>query len=160
LPKDKTTSPFAVVGLPEHVGAVCGRLRQADYDEVYAVTGQDPDQVLKDSWKRSIYRWAVMRQEDVIGLFGVSPFSILGPVASPWLLGTDKMEKIKLSFVKKSVSWVAYMLSIYPVLMNWVDARNQLSIKWLKWLGFKMDTEPKPFGVMGLPFYYFEKRRG
>lgn len=152
-------SPYAITGLPDHVEAVMGRLREADQLEVYAATGRDPDKALRDAWKNSLHRWSIVWRGEIIGLFGLSSLSLMGRTGVPWLLGTDKMKEIKLTFVKQSVHFISAMLEIYPVLMNWVDARNTLSIRWLKWLGFKMKNQPQPYGFEKRPFYYFEKRR-
>ncbi len=164
MQKDKThfqlhRSPYAVSGLPEHVEDVAGRLREADRLEVYAATGRDPDEALRDAWKNSLHRWSIIWMGEIIGLFGLSSLSLMGSTGVPWLLGTDRMREIKLTFVKQSVHFVSAMLEIYPVLMNWVDARNTLSIRWLKWLGFRMDNAPQPYGFEQRPFYFFEKRR-
>ncbi len=158
MPTD-SPRPRVVPGLPGHAAEVCGRLRRADYAEVAAATGRDPDRVLMASWEKSIYRWAIVRRDEVIGVFGVAPYTLMGRTGAPWLLGTDGMQRIKLRFVRESVTWVSHMLRLYPVLANWVDTRNRLSIKWLRWLGFEIKPEPEPFGAERRPFYYFEKRR-
>lgn len=151
--------PYVTVGVPGHVDEVYGNLRKADYEEVYAATGRDPNEALYEAWHRSFYRWAIIWQGETIGLFGVGAATLMGYTGVPWLLGTNKMEEIKFTFVKQSISWVKHMLTLYPVLENWVDARNKLSIKWLKWLGFSVSKRPAPYGYEQRPFYFFEKRR-
>ena len=47
----------------------------------------------------------------------------------------------------------------YSLLINFVDARHGVAIRWLKWLGFKV-FPAKPFGPDKLPFHRFEMRTG
>jgi hypothetical protein len=51
------------------------------------------------------------------------------------------------------------MLDLYPHLENYVDVRNELSIKWLRWLGFQFDPQPIPYGVWEMPFFRFRMER-
>lgn len=152
-------SPYVVPGNDEHVQNVTGRLRKADCEEVLAATGRDPDEMLRVCWNNSLYRWAIIWDREAIGLFGVHPFSLTGFNAVPWMLGTDRMEEIKLSIVRHSKSLLDQVLTLYPILSNWVDVRNEMSIKWLKWLGFTLSDEPMPYGPKSMPFYYFKKIR-
>jgi hypothetical protein len=146
-------------GRQAHVDWIAGRLRAADRAEVFAATGENPDVVLYRSWITSVYRWSIVHRGEIIGLFGLAPAALMGDTGVPWLLGTDALENIKLSFVKQSIRFVGQMLLLYPVLANWVDARNTLSVKWLKRLGFVLSAAPQPYGFEQRPFYYFEKRR-
>lgn len=152
-------SAYVIAGRQEHADAVAGRLRYADQQEIYAATGKNPDVMLYQSWITSPHRWSIVRNGEIIGLFGLTPAVLMGDVGVPWLLGTDEMEKIRFTFAKQSIEHVKHMLHLYPTLANYVDVRNVLAIKWLKWLGFTLDAEPRPYGYQQLPFYYFEKRR-
>ena len=54
----------------------------------------------------------------------------------PWLLGTHRMHLIKRSFIKYSKEWLNRLFNdSYNVLTNYVMIENELSIRWLKWLG-------------------------
>lgn len=91
-------------------------------------------------------------------MFGVTPIDILGGVGSPWLLGTDEVKKYANTFLRLNKSYVAKMLELFPYLQNYVDTRNEISIRWLKWLGFKFGPEPIPYGIWNLPFFRFSMR--
>lgn len=45
----------------------------------------------------------------------------------------------------------------FALLTNYVDARNAVSIRWLRWLGFEIEPAA-PFGIHGLPFHRFSMR--
>lgn len=151
-------APFAINGRDNHIQSIVGKLRPEDYDEVVAATGEDPDKALSHAWANSLYRWSIVWHGEIIGVFGLSPMSLMGEVGVPWLLGTEQMRDIKYTFARQSLLFIRKMLEFYPVLTNFVDARNTLSIKWLKWLGFEIQS-PKPFGPAGMPFHQFSMRR-
>ena len=147
-----------VEGKDSHVDAIVGNLRKADRDEVMSATGKDPDIALIDAWKTSVFRWAILLDGIVIGVFGVSETSVKD-IGVPWLLGTDKMKEIKISFVRQCKIYIDSMLDRFDRLINYVDARNTDSIKWLRWCGFHV-FEPLPYGVDGDLFCMFFKKRG
>ena len=45
----------------------------------------------------------------------------------------------------------------YPILFNYVDARNKTHVKWIKYMGFSIIKEHATFGVEGRLFYEFAK---
>lgn len=137
-----------------YVGA---RLRDADRAEVLALTGRDPTQVLRESVMDSAMAWAGCVDGLPACLFGVVPVSLAGVTGTPWLLGTDVVLGYSRAFLRRNKEYVGQMLAAFPILRNVVDARNEVSIQWLKWLGFKIDPA-MPMGVDGLPFHPFEMR--
>jgi hypothetical protein len=46
---------------------------------------------------------------------------------------------------------------VYGPLENWVDARNRLAIRWLRWCGFEIEA-PAPYGPHELPFCRFSMK--
>ncbi len=144
--------------VPADVERLMGRLRQSDIDEVWACGHRTPGDALLFSMYASILCFTVVYKEIPAAMFGVSPDSLVGTTASVWLLGTNDIDRFKRSFLVLSRRFIAFMQRMYPVLYNWVDARNTASIAWLKWCGAKFD-EPTPYGMDGLPFCYFTLRR-
>ncbi|WP_455153310.1 hypothetical protein [Bradyrhizobium cenepequi] len=57
--------------------------------------------------------------------------------------------------MRHSVSWRDQLLERYPILRNFVDDRNTVSIRWLRWLGFKLHD---PVVIGGHVFRIFELR--
>ncbi len=129
-------------------------MRRADREEVEALSGRSPREVLVESVERSASAWAGLADGDLVCLFGVVPLSLVGVTGIPWLLGSDAVVTYGRPFLRRNHSYVRDMLRDYPVLTNVVDARNAVSIRWLRWLGFKMGA-PTPMGVQGLPFIPF-----
>jgi len=134
-------------------------MRQPDRAEVAAAAGMGPFRALSDSLQRSAAAWTGMVNDEPVCMFGVTPVDILGGVGSPWLLGTNEVERYAITFLRLNKGYVAKMLELFPHLQNYVDVRNGMSIRWLKWLGFRFDPEPVPYGIWGLPFYRFHMQK-
>lgn len=144
----------------EHVHALAPRLRKGDRDEIAATTGGDPVDILTLSVAMSPMSWTWLYKGRVMAMFGIAPKPGSAGVGIPWLLAAKGIERHKVFFVRRSVKYRDAMLAAYPVLENWVDCRNTLSIQWLSWLGFGM-AEVDPFhGLQRLPFIRFMYARG
>jgi hypothetical protein len=143
----------------DHLFWLANNMAQADRDEVAAAAGMGPYRALKDSLSRSVAAWTGMIGYEPICMFGVTSLDILGGVGSPWLLGTDRIRECPMTFLRLNKKYVLRMLDLFPHLVNHVDARHEVAIRWLKWLGFKFDPQPVPYGMWNMPFFRFEMRR-
>ena len=113
---------------------------------------------LVESVKASVVLYAVDINGELACLFGCAPINgMLGLRAAPWLLGTDVLDRHPSALMRHTAPYLAQMQRRYPHLLNYVDARNTRSIRWLKRLGFVIHPA-RPFGVAQLPFHYFEMR--
>lgn len=133
------------------------RLRQADLDEIAAVSGRPPQQALEASVAMSTSSWAVEIDDELACLMGVTPVSILGGIGCPWLLGSDAVARHAGAFIKQTLIYIPLMLEAYPHLFNFVDARNTKAIRWLKRAGFNV-MSPMPYGRANMPFHPFEMK--
>ncbi|TCD18172.1 hypothetical protein E0D81_12685 [Lelliottia amnigena] len=141
-----------------HIEEILPNVRQADIAEFMAINGWDARRVLETGLKTSTFSAAGLINGKVVTIFGVAPKSMVGGAGIPWLVGTDALEKYQRTFLRRCGKVVNAMLTVYPYLENYVDARNRTARVWLHWLGFKIE-EPKPFGVHGLPFHRFHMER-
>ncbi|HEY5797660.1 MAG TPA: hypothetical protein VIU82_21870 [Bosea sp. (in: a-proteobacteria)] len=138
-----------------HLRTIARRMRQADRDEIAAASGRAPLQAMAYSLRKSsIARTALIDGVPEV-MFGVGDINILAGVGAPWLLGTDAVERHYVAFLRGSVGWRDQLLRRYPVMRNFVDARNRASIRWLRWLGFKLSD---PVLLRGHEFHLFELR--
>lgn len=133
-------------------------LRLADQQELKASRGQDVSfyRTLTEAVQVSTRTWVMLGKDaNPSAVFGVAPVSLLHRIGSPWLLGTDALFEQARTLVVRGRWYVARMKELYPEgLHNYVDARNTLSVKWLKRVGFTIHP-PEPYGVEGLPFHLF-----
>lgn len=150
-----TSAPEVEVRPATYRDALVLPLRRADRDEIEALTGRNPRAVLVESVEASAKAWAGLADGTLVCLFGVVPKSLVGITGIPWLLGSDDVCAYSRQFLRRNRAYVDVMLADFPYLINVVDARNAVSIRWLKWLGFRFG-QPVPMGVRGLPFIPFD----
>ena len=129
-------------------------MREHDVQEVNAATNMGIENAVKTSVKLSSYSKTGLVNDELVCMWGVCPISLISGSGSPWMLGTDLIEKKQRVFLRRSKPWLDDIRKDYRYLENFVDARNVLSVKWLKWLGFEMD-EAEPYGIHGEPFHKF-----
>lgn len=138
----------------EHCWYIAANMRQADQDEV-AMEGYSPFDALKTGMDKSEFARTAIIDGDPAVMFGVGAPFVLGRTGVPWLLGTDAVRKVRKSFLIECRAHIEDWMQHYSSLENRVDARNQVSIRWLKWLGF----EVKPaITVAGYTFHPFVMR--
>lgn len=139
---------------PEDVADVASRLREADKQEGWAALGVDPALYLT-AFSDLNRTWVIFNAEgENVALAGVSPMDEpdLGQV---WMVATDQLLNHQKEFLKHTRPFIDQLHESYPLLFNWVDARNTVHIKWLKWCGFTFINRHEKWGPQGLPFYTF-----
>ena len=120
--------------------------------------GVQPDKALYESVAMSTSCFSIVRHgREVVGMFGCSPSEWNDAnlsVGNVWLLGSPGIQDIRYTFLKQSKHWVSVLHKDYDLLWNWADCRNEVHIRWLKWLGFKV-IQSSPVGVNGEMFHQF-----
>jgi hypothetical protein len=145
----------------EDTDYLAGRLRKADLQEIEAARGEDPLTALQYGFKISkVCFTAIDDYLQPIAIFGVVPDEDNVRIGLVWLLGTDDLVRHSFFFLRKSREWLKKLLQQYDVLWNYVDARNEVHIRWLKWCGFSFLRKIDRYGPGQLPFYEFEIRKG
>lgn len=121
-------------------------LRKADLDEIAASTQETPCEVLERgiATSRPCYA-AVNALSRPVALFGVVPDSREGGVI--WLLGSDDLALARVSIFRLGLALVEKLQATYPVLHNWVDARNSQHLRWLLWCGFRVTGTDEHYGL-------------
>jgi len=142
----------------DHAAHMAPRMRIADCVEVWASDRLLPLQALRTSLRRTPKAWAGLVDGRPECIFGVSPLAVLGECGVPWMLGSEDLPDYAVPFLRRNRAYIASIIQDYRELSNYVDARNSMSIRWLKWLGFAiMPTET--YGPFGLPFHKFVMTR-
>lgn len=114
-------------------------LRAADLNEIEVSSpGRPALFTLLDVLEQSTFALAICEEgtDEVVALCGVAPYHDAG---TPWMLGSDRLLAVQTTFIRHSRAIIALMQHHYPFLLNWVDARNTVHIRWLKRMGFKFD---------------------
>lgn len=143
--------------MPGDAARLAKDMRRADALEVYAASGRTPIEAVEKSLELTLTgnKFTVEHEEAIVAIFGIISS---GSTGLPWMLTTDVIETVWLPFARESRRIVRAMSKSYSLLTNHVDARNTVSIEWLKWCGFTME-DAKPYGIFGLPYHRFEMRR-
>lgn len=134
-------------------------LRMDDIAEIWKSDHKTPETALLDGFTNSIICFTIERNEKAIAMFGMVPHTILGNVATIWLLASPELEKGQRAFLRHSRQFIDIMLGHYPLLINYIDVMNQQSIKWLKWCGAEFGPVI-PYGIEKVSFQYFQFKRG
>lgn len=143
---------------PRHVDYVAEHMREADVAEVIATTGTtDMHEALETALAASNDAWTLDRLDGsgTACIFGIAPCgALLTPYAAPWLLGTPILDRYPGVLIRNTRRYLADVRERYPMLVNFVDARNTASLKYLAAVGFDIDA-PVEMGADGLFFHRF-----
>ncbi len=149
--------------MPADIEYLATRIRSADKQEVYAVSGLDIGGALWYCVRNSTLQYTMFSPErEPVGLFGFCVISTEGGLveATPWMLCSDTLaEKHPMTFMKECKRQVPQYLDMYDILWNYVDVRNTLHVKWLQLMGFKF-INTVPHGQFNLPFHLFVRTKG
>ncbi|MFO0759483.1 MAG: hypothetical protein U0359_23530 [Byssovorax sp.] len=129
------------------------RLRPADRREISAALGMEPRMVLRRGVQASNPCYAVVEGTIVFALFGVVPYARDPEIGSVWLLASERLAAHPAFVVRSSKVWIGRLHEHYRVLTNYVDARNEVHLRWLRFCGFTFVRRIERFGALGLPFY-------
>ncbi len=145
---------YVVPAAREHLLPMAADLRPADRREVWASHRRSPYEALAHSLGFSDRAWTAFVNDRPSLMWGVGRGGcILNPVGVPWMLATRGIELVAREFIRQSRAYVGLMGQGFSRLENYVHAENALSIRWLKWCGFTLVTEPTVFN--GEDFHLF-----
>ncbi len=134
-------------------------LRQSDRDELAVVCELSAREAVLKSVLASDpdFIFAAHADGKLLCIGGASSPTLLSPVAVPWLLATDEMNRHTQRLTKDARRGVRMMLDKWPILTNVIDVRSTITIRWLKCIGFEFK---ETFVVRdNRPVIRFEMRR-
>jgi len=149
-----THKPYLRIATEQDCHYLSKNLRIEDIREIQAATGLPPLLCLLHGLRASKVPFVICNNKIPVAMLGVVPNGLIGNV---WMVGTDKLKEIKLSFLKNCKGVFPIIKSNHLLLHNYVDARNDLHIRWLKWMGFSFIKKHEAYGVEQKPFYEFVK---
>ena len=141
-----------------HIKELAETMQIEDKQSVWALAHFSPEQGLKHSLTNSIESYTWLADNKVGAIYGITSGTLLDSYVCPWFLGSDLVKKYPRIFLTGCKEWVEDTVNKYDWLQNYVDARHKRSIKWLKWMGFKIHPE-QPLGLDGLLFHKNELRK-
>lgn len=141
----------------DHAMHVATHARPEDVAELWACSHATPLHAIKRGMRSSSMTFAGLIDDEPIAVFGVVPASLLTGIGCPWMVATPELERVHKTLLRCSRVGLAAMAEVYPHLVNFVDARNDKAIRWLRWLGFTIHA-PITHGIERRPFHPFELR--
>lgn len=138
----------------EDIVWVARHMREADEQEVRASHDHSPREALEYAVQHSQEVYTAFIDDEPVAIFGVAGGSVMTPFVSPWMLGSKKLEQNKKILLRASRDVIETFKKEYYRMENFVDVRNKLSIRWLKWLGFSI-KDPEPYGPFDMEFHRF-----
>ena len=137
----------------EDIKYLAPRLRQADKEEILASVGLTPYEALMIGYLENVIVFTIVnKNNEPVAIFGIN--DVGNNVGAIWLVATNKLKDIQYSFLRENKKVIDFLNTKYKILWNFVDCRNSLHIKWLKWCGFKFINKQN-YGVLNKPFYEF-----
>lgn len=140
----------------DDIAYLARHMRARDVEEIQAASGCNPLTSVRRSVATSVWARSFFLNGQLMCIAGLALFEG-GTLAAPWALSTHMLDLHPKAFVKHSREIVRDLLAIHPHLMNFVDARNTKSIRWLRGVGFTI-LPAIPYGASGLPFHPFAMR--
>jgi len=142
---------------PADIAFVADDMRPEDVAEVKAQSGATPrDALLYCLLKSKPCMAMVGRHGSVVGVWGVIPEN--ETAGRVWMLGRQAMlddAGDRRTFLRQSRIELAKLQAQYPVLFNVVDARNEVHVRWLRYMGFTFICKHPNWGPEGRLFYEF-----
>ena len=129
------------------------RLRKEDCQEIEAVAGCKPTEGLLYSYFNSKGCLTVTLKGVPIIMFGCGAFPDNDRIGMIWLLSSPELLEVSKPFLRHSRRFLALLTAPYDLVMNYVDCRNEVHHRWLRWCGFVFLTKHEQFGVGKMPFY-------
>lgn len=149
----KECKPYVRIAEEADCAVLAAIMREEDREELFLMTPQSPEEVLRDSLSSSTHTFTVMRGDTLVAMFGVTNLPTGEGV--PWMLASDELKSIRKTFLKECRGYVKMMLRGRSSLCNAVWIGNQVHIQWLRWLGFTFlpPVRAGRFKREFLPFY-------
>lgn len=135
----------------EDIEYLAPRLRFEDKREILSATGLTPYEGLFFSYKNSTTSFTIVNSKNIpVSIFGIN--QINNSLSTIWLMATDGLKEIEKPFLRQNKELINFLAKKHKILWNFVDCRNELHIKWLKWCGFKFLRKVN-YGILNQPFY-------
>lgn len=135
---------------------VGNNLRQADQNEIRSL-GKDPVESIVSGYVYGDICLAAVADGEPIAILGRVPVLKNPKIASVWMVGTEGIFTHRYKVLRDSRVVLGRLFTGFDALCNHVDSRNELHIKWLRWLGFSFLRSTSAISVDGTVYYEFAK---
>lgn len=141
----------------EHVKALVSRVAEEDAKEAVELDGEDVETAISRGIRESEGdAQAGGVDNKILFIAGVRPVSLLPTIGCAWMIGAHDLPEHATAFLRMSKKWVAERQKRYDLLVNYVAAWYERSLRWLCWLGFEKIEPPVRLGKSNSLWYRVE----
>jgi|TARA_R110000824_G_scaffold146356_3_gene315146 hypothetical protein len=152
-----TTYEF-VEGTLKHADELVKVMRKTDVDELWNFAKLTPPKAMTGLVAGSRDTITVLADGEILFMYGSVRQNALSGTGYPWLVATPKIKEHSKLFLRHVKKFLNEILKQYDVLENYGDSRDQESVRWMTWLGFKI-TGTELLGTDQIPFHRYELTR-
>lgn len=136
---------------------IASHMREDDLAEVAASSALPPREALFTSFALSTHAYVVLGRDGTpVAAFGAAPHPLPG-CGIVWMLGTEGIRKEAMGIARATRRYFDELNGAYWMLWNYIDGRNAVSMRWLRWGGFELLAEHTTHGPEGRPFFTFAR---
>lgn len=128
-----------------HLQAIADDIRDYDAAECAMFLGKKPPEAMRFMLERANLAGVVMHHDRPAVMFGYNVVDAIHRVAAPFLVITNYAVDHPFLFARNSGRVLEFMKGYY--LVNFVQAKNDVAIKWLEWMGFYLAPEESYQGI-------------
>lgn len=139
---------------PVHVRMLSQKLKTEEISSADAL-GMTPHAGLWQAYRKSLKKKTAFIDGEIAAMWGVAGV-YLGTVGKPWLVLSPAVDEYPFRMIFCYRKELTDMLKLFPKLEEWVDVRNEKSVRLLEIMGFEFD-KPIPMGRNGELFMRAEK---
>lgn len=139
------------------IETVASNMRDEDVLEVRLSHDHSPYEALLHSIMET-EAFSACHDNKPIAIMGYGKQSLLSKSAVIWMLGTKETIHYKRELLHYPRLAIEEMLDEVDVLFNYALAENKSNLKWLRALGFTIES-PQPYGVFNKPFCRFYREK-
>ena len=140
-----------VPGALAHIGPILDQLR--DEEKEYLEQNVGTYNIAVQEFYLSSFVCTGLIDEIPVCMWGVKRSTVLNDAATVWLLPTRRIDEHKFLFIRHSLLVLEELLREFASINGLTLATNCRSLRWLKWLGCKIEPTENP------RIHYFERHR-
>lgn len=125
-------------------------MRECDRQELFHSSRKSPEDALAAGLLMGNC-WTVQWGEKVVAMFGIC--GIPDRIGMPWMLASDDLLAIRKPFLRECRGVVEGWLERYAYLTNSCWSKNDVHIRWIRWLGFTFEGGEDRNGETFLHFH-------
>ena len=142
----------------EHCIFIAEHIREQDLKEITSSMPLTAYEIIKSSVNFSKEPKTLLLNNEPAVIGGIGSISIADSRHGvPWLLSTAAVQIYPLVFIRQIKRYFSTQRHHYDFLENYVHEDNDVSIRFIQVMGYKLEDKAKPFGWKQENFYRFYK---